>query len=197
VQTFVPIASKDYKDIAATLDNKRLFKQALEAWQILMVLEELNPQGEYRKPKGWVNHPAVKMWRGNSMALYKYTQCMLDEADNRGINVTKMRKNLSITADALIAKRTAALEKQLDVVNVSLGIDTLKYLAVQQLKDELDSQVPVWQEFPEYYEIVASTHRQALLVKDYEHYKQFKWSEDTGVAPTEYEYLWPIEIQKV
>jgi hypothetical protein len=56
--------------------------------------------------------------------------------------------------------------------------------------------VPIWMTVPEYYEQVASTHRKALLVKQYDHYHQFGWPEDTGEAPTEYEYLWPIEIRK-
>ena len=64
MQTFVPLTST-VDDIAKVLDNKRLNKQALEGWQILMTLLELDPQGNHRVPKGWYNHPAVKMWRGH------------------------------------------------------------------------------------------------------------------------------------
>ena len=87
MQTFVPLTSS-FEDIARTLDRARLNKQALEGWQILMTLLELDPQGNHRAPKGWVNHPAVKMWRGHEMSLYLYIQAMVDEWKNRGYNST-------------------------------------------------------------------------------------------------------------
>jgi hypothetical protein len=40
--------------------------------------------------------------------------------------------------------------------------------------------------------VVATTHRLALLVKDYEWYSKFGWDEDPGYPPTEYEYIWPV-----
>lgn len=46
------------------LDYKRLGKQRVEAKQILRAL-----RGE---SKGWVNHPAVRMWRGYEGALVQY-----------------------------------------------------------------------------------------------------------------------------
>jgi hypothetical protein len=52
--------------------------------------------------------------------------------------------------------------------------------------------LPSWVTDQELYEKIASTHRQALLVKDYAWYSQFDWPEDTGVAPTEYDYIWPV-----
>lgn len=88
MQTFVPLATTDYAEIARTLDNKRLHKQALEGWQIMMVLLELDPDGKHRNPKGWVNHPAVKMWRGHEMALYQYVLAMVNEWKSRGFKST-------------------------------------------------------------------------------------------------------------
>jgi hypothetical protein len=41
------------------------------------------------------------------------------------------------------------------------------------------------------FEQVASTHRVALLYKDYQWYSQFGWKEDEGVRPAYYQYLWP------
>jgi hypothetical protein len=47
---------------------------------------------------------------------------------------------------------------------------------------------PSW--FYTHGEAVASTHRVALLSKNYEWYSQFGWPEDTGTRPESYEYLW-------
>ena len=81
-------------DVARQLDNKRLFKQALEGWQILMNLTELDPQTNYRKPAGWSSHPAVKMWRGSELVLYFYIQAMINEWKARGFKTTLADKAL-------------------------------------------------------------------------------------------------------
>lgn len=62
MQTFLPYA--DFLDSAYVLDRQRLGKQRVEAKQILNALDGLS--------KGWVNHPAVKMWRGYEPALALY-----------------------------------------------------------------------------------------------------------------------------
>jgi hypothetical protein len=61
MQTFLPY--KDFKKSAKVLDNKRLGKQRVEAFQILNILLGRT------KTKGWRNHPAVLMWKGHSNAL--------------------------------------------------------------------------------------------------------------------------------
>jgi hypothetical protein len=201
MQTFVPIASTDYSDIAKVLDNKRLLKQALEGWQILMVLEKLNPEGQFREPKGWVNHPAVKMWRGHTPALYRYVNDMLHEASNRGIDCENLRQKVVATMQAVISRETSALIRQhtLDtgIIPKEQEYGMFKDKVVTKLVNEMQDNKPIWQKHQEYYEVVASTHRRALLCKNYEHYSQFGWPEDTGVAPTEYEYLWPVQKEKV
>lgn len=67
MQTFLPYAS--FVSSARVLDRQRLGKQRVEAWQILNAL-----RGER---KGWVNHPATRMWEGHerSLALYGITMC--------------------------------------------------------------------------------------------------------------------------
>lgn len=57
MQTFLP-HTDSFEHIAQELDNKRLNKQVLEAWQLMLVLTSLDPRGEHRDPKGWRNHPA-------------------------------------------------------------------------------------------------------------------------------------------
>jgi hypothetical protein len=162
MQTFVPLTST-VNDIAKVLDNKRLNKQALEGWQILMTLLELDPQGNHRTPKGWYNHPAVKMWRGHEMALFMYIFAMVEEWKNRGYKSTIATKAWNTVQ--------VAMERKLITDDIS---------------------APAWLENKELFEQIASSHRIALLNKDYEWYSQFGWAEDTGVRPETYEYIWPV-----
>jgi hypothetical protein len=163
MQTFVPLTST-VDDIAKVLDNKRLNKQALEGWQILMTLLELDPQGNHRVPKGWVNHPAVKMWRGHEMALFMYVNAMVEEWKSRGYKST------------IGTKAWGTIQ-----VAMSKGIIS---------DSTLDA--PQWIEDRDLFEQIASSHRLALLNKDYEWYSQFGWAEDTGTKPETYEYIWPV-----
>lgn len=162
MQTFVPLTTS-FSHTAKVLDNKRLNKQALEGWQILMTLLELDPQGNARVPKGWVNHPAVKMWRGHEVTLYVYVIDMVNEWKSRGFNST--------IGDKAHATMQAA---------IALG------------KLDHSSTLPSWMSDKEMFQQITASHRVALLTKDYEWYKQFEWPEDTGVAPTEYTYIWPV-----
>lgn len=157
MQTFVPLTSS-YADIAKVLDNKRLNKQALEGWQILMTNLKLDPHGNHREPKGWYNHPAAKMWRGYELGLYTYVYEMVKEWQSRGFKSTIGDKALGTIMQAAVLGRVTGDE------------------------------VPPWLGN----EDIARTHRQALLVKDYEWYSQFGWPEDLGYPPTDYEYIWPV-----
>jgi hypothetical protein len=162
MQTFVPLTSS-FEDIARTLDRARLNKQALEGWQILMTLLELDPQGNHRTPKGWVNHPAVKMWRGHEMALYLYIQAMVDEWIRRGYKSTIGDK----------AKETIKVAMSKGLLEGSVSANPRWILDMKLFKD------------------IASSHRMALLNKDYAWYSQFGWPEDPGYKPDTYEYIWP------
>lgn len=75
MQTFVPHGA-NFHDTARALDYRRLGKQRVETKQILMAL-----RGE---SKGWVNHPAVKMWQGYEPALALYGAIMCKEWKRRG-----------------------------------------------------------------------------------------------------------------
>lgn len=69
MQTFLPYA--DFARSAAVLDRARLGKQRVEVWQLLRALTD--PEA-----RGWVNHPAAKMWRGHTgaLAMYGMTCCV-------------------------------------------------------------------------------------------------------------------------
>jgi hypothetical protein len=159
MQTFLPIATTNFLQIAETLDNKRLNKQALEGWQILMTLTELDPMGNDRIPKGWVNHPAVKMWRGSESVLHSYILAMTFEWVSRGYKTT------------IADKATSTLESA-------------------EKRGRVGRSIPAWMRVEDKYEAIASSHRLALLTKEYEWYSQFGWAEDTGTAPSTYEYIW-------
>lgn len=162
MQTFVP-ETTSFDAIAKVLDRQRLNKQALEGWQILMTLLELDPQGEHRVPRGWANHPAVKMWRGHEMALYQYIEAMVKEWKSRGYKST-----IGDKAKATILR--------------AIELGTLSE----------PSSNPYWISDFDLFKEVASSHRKALLSKDYEWYSQFGWAEDTGTRPETYDYIWPI-----
>jgi hypothetical protein len=81
MQTFVPYP--DFAESAAVLDNKRLNKQLLEGRQIYQILVS------GRRTGGWVNHPAVKMWRNYDMSFFNYLESVKDECVHRGIQTEK------------------------------------------------------------------------------------------------------------
>jgi hypothetical protein len=87
MQTFLPYAS--FAQSAKVLDKKRLWKQVVEADQILDAL--LDRPTKTGKPRtGWKNHPAVIMWKGYELALAHYRNIMLTESINRAkINTSK------------------------------------------------------------------------------------------------------------
>lgn len=78
VQTFLPYA--DFARTARVLDDRRLGKQRVEALQILNALGKTSG--------GWVNHPAVRMWRGYESALKLYALAICDEWISRGYRDT-------------------------------------------------------------------------------------------------------------
>lgn len=81
MQTFVPYA--DIDESAETLDNKRLNKQLLEGRQVYGIISSGRTTG------GWVNHPAVKMWRNFDNGLFAYLTGIVNECTRRGISTEK------------------------------------------------------------------------------------------------------------
>lgn len=79
MQTFIP-NGVNFKLTAMILDRQRLGKQRVEGLQILNTLTG--------RSTGWVNHPAVKMWRGHEEVLATYTLTMCKVWTNRGYKDT-------------------------------------------------------------------------------------------------------------
>lgn len=82
MQTFLPYAS--FEASARVLDRQRLGKQRVEAWQIMLALNG--------RSKGWVNHPATRMWRGHTEALARYGDAMCFEWIRRGYRDTLLER---------------------------------------------------------------------------------------------------------
>jgi hypothetical protein len=74
MQTFLPYP--DFQQSVKCLDYRRLGKQRVEARQILTALRGGS--------KGWVNHPATKMWRGYEPMLEVYLVFCINEWVARG-----------------------------------------------------------------------------------------------------------------
>ena len=85
MQTFLPYS--DFRESLEALDNKRLGKQRVEAYQIISAIA-----GRTRKDgkpyKGWVNHPCSVMWRGYVNALKLYYNDCIDVWKERGFKNT-------------------------------------------------------------------------------------------------------------
>ena len=92
MQTFLPYAG--FAASAAVLDRQRLGKQRVENLQIMKALVT---------GKGWINHPATKMWRGHEPALYLYQFAVCKEwTDNRGYKDTCRAKTFGYLFSLII-----------------------------------------------------------------------------------------------
>lgn len=86
VQTFVTSTNTDgplqiCRETARILDTPRLGKQRIECQQIFTALDT---------GKGWIHHPATKMWAGSLGALCSYGYWMCEEWRDRGYEDTML-----------------------------------------------------------------------------------------------------------
>ena len=146
MQTFV--THPDFTRSAIVLDNKRLGKQRVECLQIINALA--------KSSKGWINHPATKMWRGYEIALGWYSIAICNEWICRGYKDT-------------------CKDKIIESLNRLFNIDI-------HSKECINFHYPFWWGWDE----VHSSHRAALLYKDFEWYSKFKWREKPAL-----DYYWP------
>jgi len=65
MQIFLPFAN--FRKSLECLDNKRLGKQRVEAFQVYMLLTRDAASNSH-----WLRHPVLKMWRGYELALRHY-----------------------------------------------------------------------------------------------------------------------------
>jgi hypothetical protein len=81
MQTFLPYP--DFRESLQALDNKRLGKQRVEAYQIISAITG-RPRKDGQPYKGWVNHPCSVMWRDYVNALKLYYNDAIDVWTERG-----------------------------------------------------------------------------------------------------------------
>lgn len=74
------VVDGDIVKAVSLLDNKRLGKQRVEAYQLIRILEG--------KSDSWKSHPALKMWIGYLDGLKYYYNCCVNEWIKRGKNNT-------------------------------------------------------------------------------------------------------------
>jgi len=86
MQVFVPETT--FSEIAQVLDYRRLGKQRVETFQILKANLGLT--------KGWINHPASRMWRGHEAGLSAYGQAICEAWIALGYKDTTLEKIVAL-----------------------------------------------------------------------------------------------------
>lgn len=194
MQTF--LTSYDLTENARVLDNKRLFKQLLEGYQILNVLVSGGA--------AWSNHPAVRQWRGYEGALVLYMENIWQECQSRGI---AKKSQLINKARGLFAEKITSLELpswfgRTDITDSHKNrllckgeIDSIcaglkKAHNIKKLDDWLKPRFKKTKNQLKYTDIqtlkswLTSAELQSLSPN---HYNQFNWN--VGMNK---EYVWPV-----
>lgn len=92
MQTFLPFA--DFRASARALDMKRLGKQRVETYQLLLALKQ-----PATGSRGWTSHPAFKQWVGFELALLKYQEAVCAEWVSRGYRDSTLEKSRALFTD--------------------------------------------------------------------------------------------------
>lgn len=163
MQTFLPFSS--FAESASVLDRQRLGKQRSEVLTILRVLAFMKrpPMEQIAMGRfGWVNHPAVLMWRNNPQLLGAYGWHICQEWVRRGYKDTCLDKI-----------------SRLVVTEFPTGPEASDYaygVRVRLLPK------PTWLGD----EAFHRSHQSNLLRKDPEYYGKFGWD-----VPPDLPYVWP------
>lgn len=110
----------------------------------------------FGETKGWKNHPAVRMWRGHERALAQYGLIVCATWTSRGYN-----------------------DSCADKIKNTLKRNCVSTKNIMRLNDDA---FPSWLGDSR----LHSSHRAALLMKNYGWYFQFLWSERPEIN-----YYWP------
>lgn len=192
MQTFIPLP--DFQESIKCLDGKRLFKQVVEARQILNTLI---------KNTGWIHHPAVLQWKGFEGSLINYAYLAAEECIARGINghgeISKLNK-LGIDPENDVppwfgteaihsSHRSKLLCKGYgDVVCAAIK----KTLKIKSIDDYLKNSIGKEKNALKYHEIVALDNfywsfGTEPLSENY--YKRYDWLDNPAA-----EYVWPTKL---
>lgn len=198
MQTF--LTSYDLTANAKVLDNKRLYKQFLEGYQILNVL--------ITNKKAWSNHPAVKQWKGYERSLFTYITSIFDECRHRGIalNSTLFSRSVSLITNfeivngvddrnppwwgrpEIISSHRSRLLCKGEIDSICAGLK--KAHSIKKLDDWLKVRLKKTKNQLKYSDIptlkswLTSAEIQSLSKN---HYAQFGWTDNPAA-----EYVWPV-----
>lgn len=92
MQTFLPYPH--LQKSLQSLDKSRLQKQAIETSQIIDAILGL-PTKKGTPRKGWLNHPALLMWKDNVGFLFEYFLLNIEECQKRNIKTDYCQSRIS------------------------------------------------------------------------------------------------------
>ena len=180
MNTFLPYA--DFESSAACLDNKRLGKQRLECYQLLMLT--IDPT-----KTGWRRHPAAMMWHNHETSLVGYFLFCCIEWKRRGFRDTLTQSLIDAVRRAIDHVEHCTVSGIVNAKNVRLMIAFDRTLELNFNEDYSESlrtlmnrrNHPAWIDHP----ASISGFRSNLLRKDPKHYGQFGWTENSDL-----DYFW-------
>ena len=194
MQTF--LTNYDLEKNASVLDNKRLFKQLLEAKQMLDCL--------VNNKKGWSSHPAVLQWKGCETGLYIYIQSIWKRCQKRKIAKDSKLMEQSTTIIGNFENVTLPFWWGREDIISSHKSRLLCKGFVDLLVDNLKRHVKVRKVDKYLKELYGKTKNQFRYEdakrlcdwfshNNYEvtgnnHYDQFGWSESPDM-----DYVWPVQ----
>lgn len=192
MQTFVPFA--DYRKTAEHLDMKRLGKQRVETFQVLGGLRRAKlvtkDKTGTRIARRMSTVDGERVWREVVVDVYT------DRAPEDWEVVPRVTANGRTWGDHLIGKMWAGHEYALleyqrvtcEVWTERGGKNDTCYPKSKALLNMTLDQTAANSTPPDWVgrEDVHSSHRAALLFKNYDYYSQFDWDEEPV-----YDYVWP------
>ena len=88
VNTF--LIGSDFEYTVSHLDPRRKLKQAVEAQQIISIIEKKHIDKDYKG--GFYNHPIVHMWYDHLNALKAYYNALIIELQKCSVKLDKLKK---------------------------------------------------------------------------------------------------------
>ncbi len=208
MQTFVP--DESFYVSVRYLDDKRLGKQRIEAFQLLCANKDKWALDERQHRisvglmkdtplrKGWVNHPAAVMWRHYADSLRAYYNACLDEWCRRGKNNTMQDAPVSDCCEIphwLGDPRVHASHRSRLLFKGKLDLlsDRIKHFSKQRsinkwLKTRGFKEISTFRhnEYNSVMSLLDDLGADPIIGSNY--YDQFGWTE-----PDNIEYYWPSE----
>jgi hypothetical protein len=92
VNTFFTEIGTNFSNMAKSLDKQRRFKQAVEAKEILLIIQRKKSNLSNGKTIGFKNHPIVLMWEEYEECLKAYFNAFYEQLCIDGFKMKKLEK---------------------------------------------------------------------------------------------------------